>query len=155
VKAEALGVRVVRLRIGFVLGRDGGAMRLIRPVFRIGLGGRLGSGRQWMSCIDIADLAAMVTTCLHDESISGSVNAVMPEPVTNGEFTRTVAHAAHRPALFPAPAFALRLSLGDLSHLLLDSQRVIPKRFQQAGFPYRFPSIDSAMEELFLHEAGC
>jgi uncharacterized protein (TIGR01777 family) len=155
VKAEALGVRVVRLRIGFVLGRDGGAMRLIRPVFRIGLGGRLGSGRQWMSCIEIADLAAMVTTCLHDESISGSVNAVMPEPVTNGEFTRTVAHAAHRPALFPAPAFALRLSLGDLSHLLLDSQRVIPKRFQQAGFPYRFPSIDSAMEELFLHEAGC
>jgi hypothetical protein len=149
IKAEDLGVRVVRLRIGFVLGRDGGAMKLIKPVFRMGLGGRLGSGRQWMSCIEIADLAAMVMTCLHDGSISGPVNAVMPEPVTNGDFTKAAARAAHRPALFPAPAFALRLGLGDLSHLMLDSQRVISKRLADFGFHYRFGTVDSAMKEVF------
>ena len=149
IKAEAYGVRVVLLRIGFVLGRDGGAMKLIKPVFRMGLGGRLGSGRQWMSCIEIADLAAMVMTCLHDGSISGPVNAVMPEPVTNGDFTKAAARAAHRPALFPAPAFALRLGLGDLSHLMLDSQRVVPKRLADFGFHYRFGTMDSAMKEVF------
>ena len=149
VKAEEFGVRVVRLRIGFVLGRDGGAMKLIKPVFRLGLGGRLGSGRQWMSCIEIADLAAMVTTCLHDDSLSGPVNAVMPEPVTNAEFTRAIARSAHRPALFPVPAFALRLVLGDLSHLLLDSQRVVPARLRQEGFTYRYSRVGVAMEEVF------
>jgi uncharacterized protein (TIGR01777 family) len=149
IKAEDLGVRVVRLRIGFVLGRDGGAMKLIKPVFRMGLGGRLGSGRQWMSCIEIADLAAMVMTCLHDGSISGPVNAVMPEPVTNAEFTKAVSRAVHRPAFLPAPAFALRLLLGDLSHLMLDSQRVVPGRFAGHGFRYRFDSVGSAMEEMF------
>ncbi|NBZ95852.1 MAG: TIGR01777 family protein [Proteobacteria bacterium] len=149
VKAEEFGVRVVRLRIGFVLGRDGGAMRLIKPVFRLGLGGRLGSGRQWMSCIEIADLAAMVMTCLHDESFSGPVNAVMPEPVTNAEFTRAVARSVHRPALFPVPAFALRLALGDLSHLLLDSMRVVPNDLQEKGFPYRYPALGTAMDEVF------
>ena len=145
VKAQAMGVRVVRLRIGFVLGRDGGAMCLIKPVFRLGLGGRLGSGRQWMSCIEIADLAAMAMTCLHDESLSGPVNAVMPEPVTNAEFTKAAARATHRPALFPVPAFALRLALGDLSHLLLDSQRVAPKCLQQKGFSYRCRDVGAAM----------
>jgi uncharacterized protein len=148
VKAEALGVRVVRLRIGFVLGRDGGAMRLIRPVFRLGLGGRLGSGRQWMSCIEVGDLAVMVVRCLHDESLSGPVNAVMPEPVTNAEFTRAVARSVHRPALFPVPAFALRLVLGDLSHLLLDSQRVVPKTLHAQAFAYRYASISTAMSGL-------
>lgn len=148
-KAEALGVRVVRLRIGFVLGRDGGAMKLIKPVFRLGLGGRLGSGRQWMSCIEVTDLAAMVIRCLHDGAISGPLNAVMPEPVTNRDFTRSAAHAARRPALFPAPAFALRLLLGDLSHLMLDSQRVLPDRFAKTGFCYRFDSVESAMKEVF------
>jgi uncharacterized protein (TIGR01777 family) len=147
VKAEAMGVRVVRLRIGFVLGRDGGAMRLIRPVFRLGLGGRLGSGRQWMSCIEIADLAAMVMTCLHDASISGPVNAVMLEPVTNAEFTRAVARSVHRPALFPVPAFALRLALGDLSHLLLDSQRVVPRVMQKMGFDWKRPHLDESGTE--------
>jgi uncharacterized protein (TIGR01777 family) len=147
VKAEAMGVRVVRLRIGFVLGRDGGAMRLIRPVFRLGLGGRLGSGRQWMSCIEIADLATMVTTCLHNESLSGPVNAVMPEPVTNAEFTRAVARSVHRPALFPVPAFVLRLALGDLSHLLLDSQRVAPRVMQKMGFDWKRPHLDETGTE--------
>jgi uncharacterized protein (TIGR01777 family) len=148
-KAEAYGVRVVRLRIGFVLGRDGGAMQLIKPVVRAGLGGRLGSGRQWMSCIEVEDLASMVIECLHNDSISGPVNAVMPHPVTNEEFTKAAGKAAHRLTLFPAPSFAIRLGLGDLSHLLLDSQRVIPKRFQQIQFPYRYETVGDAMKEVF------
>jgi hypothetical protein len=148
-KAEALGVRVVLLRIGFVLGREGGAMQLIRPVFRSGLAGRLGSGRQWMSCIEVGDLAEMAIRCLHDDSIRGPVNAVMPEPVTNADFTRAAARAARRPALFPAPSFALRLALGDLSHLLLDSERVLPRRFTELGFHYRYPTVESALGEVF------
>jgi uncharacterized protein len=148
-KAEQYGVRIVLLRIGFVLGRDGGAMKLIKPVFKAGLGGRLGSGRQWMSCIEVDDLAAMVMESLHQRGISGPMNAVMPDPVTNSGFTKAIAQAAHRPALFPAPAFALRLGLGDLSHLLLDSQRIVPKRFGERAFSYRFPTIDTAMEKVF------
>ena len=148
-KAEALGVRVVRLRIGFVIGRDGGAMKLIAPVFRAGLGGSLGSGRQWMSCIEVEDLASMVLECLHDDSLSGAVNAVMPEPVTNAEFTKAVARAAHRPALIPAPAFALRLLIGDLSHLLLDSARIVPSRFAERGFAYHHRTVAEAVKQVF------
>lgn len=148
-KAEALGVRVVRLRIGFVLGRDGGAMMLIRPLFRLGLGGRLGSGRQWMSCIGVEDLASIILTCLHDDTLSGPVNAVMPDPVNNAGFTKAVARAAHRPALFPAPTFALRLALGDLSHLLLDSQRVSPSVLTAKGFRYRDATLGSALAGVF------
>ena len=150
-KAAALGVRVVLLRIGFVLGREGGAMKLIKPVFRAGLGGCLGSGRQWMSCIEVEDLAAMATRLLHDgeEGISGPVNAVMREPVTNAAFTEAAARAARRPAILPAPSFALKLALGDLSHLLLDSQRVIPKRLAKLEFPYRYPTVETAMREVF------
>lgn len=150
VKAEAMGVRVVRLRIGFVLGRDGGAMRLIKPVFRLGLGGRLGPGNQWMSCIEVGDLAAMVVTCLHNGSISGPVNAVMPEPFTNAEFTRAVAQAVHRPALFPVPAIALRLALGNLSHLLLDSQRVVPSLMKKIGFKWNRPDLHVSVAEKIL-----
>jgi uncharacterized protein len=145
-KAEQFGTRVVRLRIGMVLGR-GGAMKLIGPIFRAGLGGRLGSGRQGMSCIAVEDLARMVAEGLRNNAISGPVNAVMTEPMTNAEFTRTLASVVHRPAFFPVPAFALRLLLGDLSHLLLDSQRVLPGRFAQLGFRYRFPTVEAALTE--------
>jgi uncharacterized protein (TIGR01777 family) len=148
-KAEAFGVRVVRIRIGFVLGREGGAMKLIKPIFRLGLGGRLGSGSQWMSCIEVDDLAEIVMECLHNDAFRGPVNAVMPEPVTNREFTGSAARAANRPAPFPAPAFALRLALGDFSHLMLDSQKVRPNRLAEAGFRYRFDSVASAMKEVF------
>jgi uncharacterized protein (TIGR01777 family) len=148
VKAEALGVRVVRLRIGFVLGQ-GGAMRLIAPIFRLGLGGRLGSGRQGMSCIAVEDLAGMIHAALHHDELSGAVNAVMPVPITNADFTRMVARAAKRPAVLPAPSWALRLALGDLSHLLLDSQNILPSRFAKLGFRYRFPNAEAAIGELF------
>jgi hypothetical protein len=124
-------------------------MKLIKPVFRMGLGGCLGSGRQWMSCIEVDDLASMVLECLHNEAISGPMNAVMPDPVNNAEFTKAAARAAHRLALIPAPAFALRLMLGDLSHLMLDSQRIVPERFQALSFPYRHGNVSSAMVEVF------
>lgn len=149
VKAESLGVRVVLLRIGFVLGREGGALGLIRPVFRAGLGGRLGSGRQWMSCIEVGDLAAAALLCLDNAEIRGAVNAVMPDPVTNAGFTRAAARAARRPALFPVPGFVLRTALGDLSHLLLDSQRVVPRRLSSLGFGFRYGTVESALGEAF------
>lgn len=142
-KAESFGVRVVRLRIGFVLGR-GGALKLIAPLFRAGLGGKLGSGRQWMSCIEVGDLAAIIAELLHREAFSGAFNAVMPQPVTNAEFTHALAEALHRPAILPAPAWGLKLALGDLSHLLLDSQRIIPGKLVKNGFSYRAPTLEKA-----------
>lgn len=149
IQAEQFGVRVVRIRIGLVLGRSGGVIKLLRPLFRAGLGGRLGSGRQWMSCIEVGDLAAMILESLHNGSISGPMNAVMPDPITNGDFTKAVAKALHRPAIFPVPAFVLRCGLGELSHLLLDRQRIIPKRFGALPFSYRYRSVKAAMSEIF------
>ena len=118
--------RVVLLRSGFVLGREGGAMKLILPLFRAGLGGRLGSGRQWMSCVHVDDVAGLALWAVENEAVRGPLNAVMPQPVTNADFTRDVAHAVHRPAIFPAPAFLLRLFLGKMASMLLDSVRVRP-----------------------------
>ena len=151
-KAETFGVRVVRLRIGFVLGSNGGAMKLIEPVFRACLGGRLGSGRQWMSCIEVHDLSTIVVESLHNESLHGPVNAVMPEPVTNRDFTKLAASAAGRPAFFPVPAWVLRLLLGDLSHLLLDSQRIAPSRLKSVGFPYRAGTVQEAVKQVFAEQ---
>jgi len=146
-EAVLAGVRVVFLRIGFVIG-NGGAMGLIRPVFRMGLGGRLGSGRQWMSCIHVEDVAGMILWALHHDAVTGPVNAVMPEPVTNAEFTRSVAASVRRPAIFPAPAIILQAALGELSHLLLDSSRVLPGVASGLGYPYRFPALAAALQSL-------
>ena len=145
--AVLAGVRVVLLRIGFVIG-NGGAMRLIRPVFRLGLGGRLGSGKQWMSCIHVEDVAGMLLWAIHHETVSGPVNAVMPGPVTNAEFTEAVAASVRRPAVFPVPAIVLTTALGELSHVLLDSSRVSPGTAGQLGYPYRFPTLADALQPL-------
>ncbi len=145
--AEPAGVRVVCIRIGFVIG-NGGAMGLVRPVFRLGLGGRLGSGKQWMSCIHVEDVAGMILWALHREDVSGPLNAVMEQPVTNAEFTSAVAASVHRPAIFPAPAFLLKAVLGDLSHILLDSARVVPGVAQNAGYTYRFTTLPEALQSL-------
>lgn len=145
--AVPAGVRVVCLRIGFVIG-NGGAMGLVRPVFRMGLGGRLGSGKQWMSCIHVEDVAGMILWALHQEAVSGPINAVMEEPVTNAEFTKAVAASVHRPAIFPAPAFLLKAALGDLSHVLLDSVRVVPGVAQKFGYPYRFSTLPEALQSI-------
>lgn len=140
--------RVVRLRTGFVLGRQGGAMKLILPVFRAGLGGKLGSGRQWMSCIHVDDLAGLALWAIGTEAVRGPLNGVLPQPVTNVGFTRTLARAVHRPALLPAPAFVLRAFLGDMSSLLLDSTRVRPAVAEKYGYRYHFGNVADAVDEV-------
>jgi len=147
--AEALGVRVVLVRIGFVIGR-GGAMKLIKPVFSAGLGGNLGSGRQWMSGVHVDDVAGIFRWAAETDAARGPVNAVMPEPFRNAEFTRTAARILHRLAFLPAPAFAIRLGLGDLSHVLLDSVRVAPARTLSLGYVFQFASLREALQDV-LH----
>jgi uncharacterized protein (TIGR01777 family) len=138
-------MRIVRLRIGFVTG-PGGAMRFVLPLFKMGLGGPLGNGRQWMSCIHVDDVAGLILWAIDNASISGPVNAVCPEPVRNTDFTRALARAVHRPAILPAPAFALRLSLGELSHVMLDSVRVIPEVALASGYRFRFPKVEAGLQ---------
>ena len=150
-EAEAEKVRdarVVLLRIGFVLGRGDGAMKLVLPVFRAGLGGRLGSGKQWMSCIHVDDVAGMALWAVGNESLRGPVNSVLPHPVTNSNFTRTLARAVHRPALFPAPSFVLRLVLGRMASMLLSSSRVRPAVAENSGYRYEFKDIAAALDQI-------
>lgn len=140
--------RVVLLRTGFVLGRDGGAMKLVLPVFKAGLGGRLGSGRQWMSCIHVDDVAGMALWAIENETVRGPLNAVMPHPVTNTDFTRTLAQAVHRPAVLPAPAFMLHLALGRMASMLLASSRVRPAVAESHGYHFTFAALPSALAVL-------
>jgi uncharacterized protein (TIGR01777 family) len=142
---RATTARTTLIRTGFVLGPDGGAMRLITPVFRLALGGPLGNGRQWMSCVHVADVAGLILHAIEQESVRGPLNAVLPAPLRNADFTRAVARAVHRPAILPAPAFALKIALGELSHLLLDSQRVRPEATLASGYAFRHPTIESAL----------
>jgi len=142
--AEALGMRVVRIRTGIVLDARGGALPRMLPPFRMGAGGKLGSGRHWMSWIHLDDLAALFQFVLANP-VSGACNGVAPNPVTNADFTRALAAAVHRPAIFPVPAFGLRVLFGDMSDILLASQRVAPQAAQSAGFTFRFPELPAAL----------
>lgn len=146
--AEPLGVRVARLRIGMVLGPNGGALARMLPPFRLGLGGRLGSGHQWMSWIHIDDLVALIAFLLKESTVRGVFNATSPFPVTNREFTRALGAAVHRPAIFPVPAFALRLVFGEMSEVLLASQRALPDAAQRGGFVFQNPDIFAALAQI-------
>jgi uncharacterized protein (TIGR01777 family) len=140
--------RVVILRIGIVLAREGGALAAMLPVFKLGLGGPLGSGRQWMSWIHIDDLVAMFEAAI-DGGWEGVFNAVGPEPVRNSEFGKTLGKALHRPAFLPAPGPALRVLLGEMAGpLLLSGQRVVPAAALARGFTFRYPSLETALDEL-------
>jgi len=141
VKAEALGMRVARLRFGIILAKHGGALpQMMRP-FKLGAGGRIGSGRQWMSWITLQDTVAVIRKVLENRAVSGAVNVVAPQPVRNADFARALGHAMHRPAIFPTPAFALKFALGEMADaLLLASQRVAPARLEQLG--HRFSQRD-------------
>ena len=148
--AEALGIRVVSLRFGMVLGR-GGALAKLLPPFRLGAGGRLGSGHQWMSWIHIDDAVSLILFAMENAAggpLSGAINATAPHPVTNDEFTRRLATALHRPAIFPVPVFALKLAFGEMSEVLLDSQRVLPAAAQAAGFHFQYPELSAALESI-------
>jgi uncharacterized protein (TIGR01777 family) len=146
-KAEAFGVRVVTLRIAMVLGRDGGALKKMLPPFRLGVGGRIGTGKQWTSWIHLEDIIALIEFALRTP-ISGALNASAPNPVTNAEFTRELARAVHRPAIFPVPLFVLKLLFGEMAGILYASHRVIPEAALNAGFQFRFPEIRGAFEDL-------
>lgn len=146
VAAEALGVRVVRLRTGVVLAPEGGAMaRMLRP-FRACLGGPLGNGTQFMPWIHVDDVVGIVVAALENEAWSGPVNATAPEPVRNGEFTRILGRVVQRPAVLPVPAFALRLALGEMATILLDSQRAVPAAALAHGYEFRYPQLAPALE---------
>ncbi|MBZ5610663.1 MAG: TIGR01777 family oxidoreductase [Acidobacteriia bacterium] len=141
---EALGIRVVRLRLGVVLGQ-GGALAKMLPPFRLGVGGRIGSGRQWMSWIHIEDAANLVLFAIENPLLHGPVNATAPNPVTNREFTRELAAALHRPAVLPVPRVALRLLFGEMSDVVLASQRVVPQSAERAGFHFQYPELAPAL----------
>lgn len=145
--AREFGVRVVTPRISLVLGRDGGALAKMLTPFRLGVGGRIGSGRQWMSWIHIDDLVNLMTFALETE-ISGPLNACAPNPVTNAQFTRELARALHRPAIFPVPEFALRILFGEMAELVVGSQRVLPEAALRAGFSLRFSDLAGALGDL-------
>ncbi len=140
--------RVVTLRTAMVLGRDGGAAPLLRRIFRLGLGGRLGAGRQWMSWIHITDLARLYLHAVENEALKGPVNAAAGA-VRNVDFTRIVARAVHRPAIFPVPRFVLKTFPGQMGDLFLDSQRAVPAAAKESGFSFRFPDLAGAAAEVF------
>jgi hypothetical protein len=142
----------MKLRIGFVLGRDGGALAQMTPIFRAFAGGRLGSGRQWMPWIHVDDVAELFVHAA-ENALSGVWNATSPNPVRNGEFTREMGRALHRPTLFPVPAFALKLAFGELGRHMLDSARVLPAAALEAGFTFRYPEVGAALRDLLRQTA--
>jgi hypothetical protein len=147
--AERAGIRVARARIGIVLSPAGGALKQMLPPFRMGVGGRLGSGRQYMSWISIDDVVGALHHVLMTDSLRGPVNLTAPEPVSNAAFTSVLGAVLGRPTLFSAPAAALRLLLGDLAdELLLASTRVVPARLKQSGYPFRRPGLEGALRHV-------
>jgi hypothetical protein len=146
-EAAPLGVRVVKLRIGLVLGPHGGALARMIPAFKLGAGARLGSGKQWVSWIHIADLAGLVRFAIENPALAGAVNAVAPGPVQNTEFTRELARALRRPAFAAIPEIALKLLFGEMSTVLLDSVRVTPEAALAAGFRFRYPNLAPALRD--------
>ncbi len=143
--AESLGMRVVRVRIGVVLGRGGGALREMLLPFRLGLGGRIGHGRQWMPWIHIEDLVGILLHAAATESISGPVNGVAPGVVTNAAFTAALGAALHRPAFLPVPVFALRLLKGDFVEVLTASTRAVPRAALRSGYVFTHPEVEGAL----------
>ncbi|HEX3124138.1 MAG TPA: TIGR01777 family oxidoreductase, partial [Rhodanobacteraceae bacterium] len=145
IKAEALGVRVCRVRTGIVLGADGGALKQMLLPFRLGIGGRMGSGRQWMSWVAREDIVALIRWLVDNGGARGAYNGTAPAPVTNAEFARTLGAALRRPALLPMPAFALKILFGEMADILLTGQRVVPKRATAEGFKFKHPDLAPAL----------
>ena len=150
-RAAERGIRTVMLRFGVVLSGKGGALPKMLPPFKLGVGGRLGSGQQWMSWIAIEDVVGIIRHTIAHEQVSGPVNVVAPSPVRNEEFTRLLAGMLHRPAIFPAPAFVLRLAMGEMADaVLLSSDRVKPEQMLAAGYKFRFEILEPALRAAVL-----
>jgi uncharacterized protein (TIGR01777 family) len=143
--AEAAGIRTVHLRTGLVVSKKGGAWARMFPIFRFGLGGRLGSGKQWWSPISLTDEVRAISFLLGADGVSGAVNLTGPEPMTNAGVTSVMSKVLNRPALFPAPAFGLRLVLGEFAAEPLRSQRVLPRKLLAAGFTFTHPTVEAAV----------
>ena len=148
-RAEELAIRVVRIRIGIVLEKSGGALAKMLPPFQWGLGGPLGSGNQWMSWIHRKDLIGLIHLAVEKKETRGALNATAPAAVTMKEFAQTLGRALRRPAFFPVPEFAVKLLLGEMSDVLLKGQRVLPKRALAAGYTFQFPKLEQALKEIF------
>jgi uncharacterized protein (TIGR01777 family) len=146
--AEPLGMRVVLIRTGLVLAADGGFLKRLLLPFKLALGGPIGSGRQWMPWIHLHDQVALMDFLLHHEAASGPYNACAPAPVRSQAFAKALGAALHRPAFMPLPAVLLKLGLGELSVLLLGGQRAVPKRLLEAGFEFRFNTLETALADL-------
>jgi|SRR5579872_15389 len=146
-EAEEFGTRVVLLRNGIVLGQ-GGALQKMLPVFRAGLGGRLGSGKQWMSWVHVEDSLGLIDFALGCESLRGPVNGTAPNPVTNAAFTQQLAELLHRPTLFAVPPFVLRLLFGEMASVMLASQRVLPVAAKKAGYVFAFPELPATLQKI-------
>lgn len=151
-RAEAFRTRVVLTRFGVILDREGGALPKMALPFKFGVGGRVGGGKQWMSWVTLQDAVEAIRFALSNRELRGPVNIVAPEPVTNADFTKSLAQALHRPALFPAPPFALRLAMGEMADaLLLSSQRVIPQKLLNGGFSFADRSLEETLNRIFAN----
>lgn len=151
--ARQAGIRVVHVRIGFVLSPDGGALKQMLPPFKLGLGGPIGDGRQWMSWIGLHDLVRLLVFCIDTPSVSGPINAVAPKPLTNRDLTKTLGRVLRRPAILPIPRFAPKLIYGKdcAEATALGSFRVVPKRALDTGFVFEFAELDDALRHELHH----
>lgn len=146
-QAQELGISTTLLRTGVVLDQSGGMIARLKPIYQLGFGGKIGSGQQWMSWISREDWINAVLF-LMQHPIAGPVNLVAPTPVTQAQFAKDFAHALHRPAWLPMPTFMAKLAFGEMSHLFLDSQRIMPERLIQAGFSFQHPDLSKALSQL-------
>ena len=151
--AAQAGIRVVNLRFGVIFSGEGGALKKMLTPFRLGVGGKLGSGRQYLSWIAIDDVVGAIEHALTNDSLRGAVNAVAPQAVTNREFTKTLGRVLSRPTIFPVPAFAARLAFGEMADAtLLSSQRVEPERLNEAGYTFKYPTLEAALRHVLNKE---
>ena len=151
--AAEKGIRVVHLRFGMILSPEGGALAKMVTPFKLGVGGKVGSGKQYMSWITLDDVIGVIDYALNNEALHGPVNVVAPRPVTNLEFTKTMGQVLSRPTIFPAPAFALRLAFGEMADaLLLSSTRVEPLRLKETGYNFQYPELEGALRHVLKKE---
>lgn len=146
-RAKDLGLRVAIVRTGVVLGKNGGALKKMLPIFKLGGGGPVGSGKQFMSWIHVDDIASMYVFALLQNDIEGIYNGTSPNPVTSKDFAKTLGRVVHRPAFAPAPAFVLKVVFGEMSQVLLDGQKVMPEKFKQKNFEFKYLDLESALKE--------
>jgi hypothetical protein len=151
-RAELAGIRTALLRFGVIFSSEGGALQRMLMPFKYGVGGRLGSGSQWMSWVMLEDAVEIARSAIASDEFLGPVNVVAPNPVHNSEFTRIAATALHRPAVFSAPAFVLRAVLGEMADLLLASQRVVPERLVAMGYKFRFANLEAALQSILARK---